>query len=172
MSLQMQGHVPPPQRRDTHRKALEVPLNLPKAHHWYCWVCYNWGTTTTSWHWNIRWVHYSLVCTSKTEHLLNTLLHTQKKYICIKNLKNKLDKVRLSLLPDSSQSSPSGRIKSIHPRKSTSAYGKSSIQRYCRLNQLKKSRVKQNSDSETNLGDKLVHLSIRGSSTGRTGSTI
>jgi hypothetical protein len=76
--LQMQRHVPPPQRRDTHREALEVPLNLPKARHRYCWVCYNWGTATTSWHWNIRWAHCSPVCTLKTRHLSNTLLHTQK----------------------------------------------------------------------------------------------
>ena len=168
----MQRHVPPPQRRDTHRQALEVPLNLPKAHHWYCWVCHNWGAATTSWHWYVRRTHCSLVCTLKAKHLLNALLHTQKNKIHQKHKKETGDKIRLSLLPDSSQSSPSGRIKSMLLRKSTSAYGKSLIQRNCRLNQAKKSPVKWNSDSETNLRDRLVHLSIRGSSTGRIASTI
>ena len=78
VSLQMQRHIPSPQRRDTHRKALEVPLNLPKAHHRYCWVCYNWGTTTMSWHWYVDQMHCSLVCTLKAKHLLDALLHTQK----------------------------------------------------------------------------------------------
>jgi hypothetical protein len=75
----MQRHVPPPQRRDIHRKALEVPLNLPEAHHRYCWVCYEWGAATTPWYWYINWAHFSLVCMLKMKHLLKTLLHTQKK---------------------------------------------------------------------------------------------
>jgi hypothetical protein len=91
----------------------------------------------------------------------------------LKNLKQKkLDKVFLSLSPDASQYSPTGRIKSMLPQKSTWAYGKSPIQRYWRLIQAKKSPVKWNSDFATSLGDRLVHRSIRGSPTGHTASAI
>ena len=51
MSLQMQGHVPPPKRRDTHREPLKVPLNLPKARYRDYWICCNWNSTVTSWRW-------------------------------------------------------------------------------------------------------------------------
>jgi hypothetical protein len=80
VSLQMQRHVPPSKKRDTHREPLEVPLNLPKTHHRCYWVCYNWDSTTTSWYWYVHWAHCSLVCTSKAKTSVNTLLHTQKKY--------------------------------------------------------------------------------------------
>jgi hypothetical protein len=88
----MQRHVPSPQRRDTHRKALEVPLNLLKARHWCCWVyynwfCHNWGAATTSWHWYVHRTHCSLVCTLKAKHLLDALLHTQKNKIHQKHKK-------------------------------------------------------------------------------------
>jgi hypothetical protein len=84
----MQRYVPPPKRRDTHREPLKVPLNLPKAHHRYYWVCYNWNSTTTSWRWYFHWAHCSLVCTSKAKTSVSTLLHTQKNiYIYTKNKK-------------------------------------------------------------------------------------
>jgi hypothetical protein len=86
--LQMQRHVPPLQRRDTHRKALEVPLNLSEACHRYFWVCYNWGAAMMSWHWNIHWAHCSLVCKLKTKHLL-TLSYIPKKGHIHKKLKKR-----------------------------------------------------------------------------------
>jgi hypothetical protein len=51
MSLQMQRHVPPSKRRDTHREPLKVPLNLPKAHYRDYRICCNWNSTATSWRW-------------------------------------------------------------------------------------------------------------------------
>jgi hypothetical protein len=52
----------------------------------------------------------------KTKHLLKLFYIPKKIYIHQKLKKQKLDKVWLSLLPDSSQSSPAGKIKSILPR--------------------------------------------------------
>jgi hypothetical protein len=87
VSLQMQRHVPPPKRRDTHREPLEVPLNLPKAHHRYYWVCYNWNSTTTSWRWYVHRTLCSLVCASKEKTSVSILLHTQKNTYTPKNKK-------------------------------------------------------------------------------------
>jgi hypothetical protein len=86
--LQMQRHIPPPQRRDAHSKALEVPLNLPKAHHRYCWVCYNWGRH------DVLALVYPLGALLPCLHIENKTsvknsLTYPKKYIYIKNLKNK-----------------------------------------------------------------------------------
>jgi hypothetical protein len=67
MPLQMQRHVPPPKRRDTHREPLKVPLNLPKAHHWDYWVCCSWDSTAMSWRWQVHRAHCSLVCTSEVK---------------------------------------------------------------------------------------------------------
>jgi len=70
---------------------------------------------------------------------------------------------RFGFTPDTSQSMLSGSTKSTLPRKSTPTYGKSSIEINFLLHQAKKSTVKLKSNSLPNLGDKLVHLSIRGS---------
>jgi hypothetical protein len=91
MSLQMQRHVPPPKRRDTHREPLKVPLNLPKAHHRDYWVCYNWNSTATSWRWYVHRAHCSLVCTSEVKtSVRRSLTYPKKKKKYIKNIKKKL----------------------------------------------------------------------------------
>jgi hypothetical protein len=86
MPLQMQRHVPPPKRRDTHREPLKVPLNLPKAHHWDYWVCCNWNSTAMSWRWHVHRAHCSLVCTSEVKTSVRRSLTYPKKYIY--NMKN------------------------------------------------------------------------------------